>query len=385
MDRVHKPAVGYLLLGGRHHLLHLIPVAAAMARKGEARTIVFATNDQEALACRSLMARLGAESYEIVRLNLPMLFRVLGRVFRKHSSMKAAILVFNRKKFEKLSCLVVAERTSTLLKRLPGRKPFLIHIPHGAGDRARGFEKRIRFFDHIIVAGRKDRRRMIEAGVASERNCSVSGYIKAAAISELRPATPRLFANSRPVVLYNPHFNPHLSTWRKHGALLLEAFGRQDRFNLIFAPHIRLFEGAPAAVRARIEGLAAPDRILIDLGSEKSTDMTYTRAADIYLGDVSSQVYEFLLQLRPCVFLSAGPVEWKDNPDFAHWRYGDVCSTVPEAMEAIDLASRRHSLYLPAQRAGVEEALGAHRADTLDRAASIIMDVLRSRDRSPAP
>lgn len=29
--------------------------------------------------------------------------------------------------------------------------------------------------------------------------------------------------------------------------------------------------------------------------------MTYTPAADIYLGDVSSQSYEFLLDPRPCL------------------------------------------------------------------------------------
>ena len=45
--------------------------------------------------------------------------------------------------------------------------------------------------------------------------------------------------------------------------------------------------------------LRAPN-LRFDPGSPASTDMTYTRAADIYLGDVSSQVYEFIAEPRPC-------------------------------------------------------------------------------------
>src|SRR3546814_2965461 len=47
----------------------------------------------------------------------------------------------------------------------------------------------------------------------------------------------------------------------------------------------------------------------IDLGSERSIDMSYTGSADLYLGDVSSQVAEYLYRPRPCVFLNAQGVD----------------------------------------------------------------------------
>ena len=69
---------------------------------------------------------------------------------------------------------------------------------------------------------------------------------------------------------------------------------------------------------------ACRSQILIDTGSERCVDMTYTSAADIYVGDVSSQVCEFLETPRPCVFLNAHQIDWQNNPDFAHWHFGDV-------------------------------------------------------------
>ena len=45
--------------------------------------------------------------------------------------------------------------------------------------------------------------------------------------------------------------------------------------------------------------------------------MAYTQRADIYLGDVSSQVYEFLLNPRPCVFLNPRRFDWRETATIA--------------------------------------------------------------------
>ena len=78
--------------------------------------------------------------------------------------------------------------------------------------------------------------------------------------------------------------------------------------------------------------------ILIDTGSERSFDMTYTRAADIYLGDVSSQVYEFVYhRRRPCVFLNPnGLVQSKMN----FWRFGPVIKEIDSLENALVQAER---------------------------------------------
>src|SRR3546814_16116783 len=71
---------------------------------------------------------------------------------------------------------------------------------------------------------------------------------------------------------------------------------------LVVAPHVRLFAEASDAERAAVAKLAVPGKVMIDLASDRLFDMSYTSGADIYLGDVSSQVYEFLATPRPCLF-----------------------------------------------------------------------------------
>lgn len=358
---------GFVLLGGMHHILHLIPVAAAASRREDMRVVIHVRSAEEEVECRRILAALGAGPVDIRRLSRPWL---IGPYMSK-----SATLCFNCWRLLRVDCLVTAERTSTVLKRLPLPMPVMVHIPHGAGDRARGFEQRIARFDHVIVAGPKDRRRMIAAGVVTPDTCSVSGYVKTAAVSRIVPRPAPLFRNDRPVVLYNPHFDPELSSWPRFGLDILRAFAGQDRFNLIFAPHMRLFEVAEPRQRDEIAAFAREDRILIDLGGPRSTDMTYTRASDIYLGDVSSQVYEFLSEPRPCVFLSATMRDWRDDPDFAHWRYGEVCFDPAAAMAAIARAAARHPEFRPIQVEGVREALGDSASDAPEVAAACIAEI----------
>ena len=167
----------------------------------------------------------------------------------------------------------------------------------------------------------------------------------------LRPERPKLFGNDRPVVVYNPHFDQDVASWSRMGLEVLDHFLANPAWNLIFAPHVVLFR------RHRRHGAVLPKRyrkapnILIDTGSERLADMSYIRAADLYLGDVSSQVYEFLEEPRPCIFLNAHGVPWQDNPFYLHWTLGQVVERVePGLGEALAAAFASHPSFLPRQR-----------------------------------
>ena len=146
------------------------------------------------------------------------------------------------------------------------------------------------------------------------------------------------------MVLYNPHVSPHLSSWYAAGRQVLDWFVEHDDYHLIFAPHVMLFErpfvlsdrrlriDRPGRIEERY--LRAPN-IHIDLGSRASTTMAYTNRADIYLGDASSQVYEFLLRPRPCVFLNPHRLAWRGDPNFAHWQAGPVIEAADELGAAL--------------------------------------------------
>lgn len=360
--------IGLILVGGAHHIFHLVPIAAELEKTEGISVSVFVMSDQEAEACREILSKLGAHRTQIVTLK--------GMKLGKRISPKLAFLLGNLAVWKGLDCLIVAERTSTILRYLPQKLPIFIHIPHGAGDRAKSYDSRIRHFDHVLVAGEKDKRRMLELGLVDNTTSHVTGYIKPFAIQCMDPAIPRLFDNDRPTVLYNPHFSPKLSSWDGFGLDLLEAFSKRVDMNFIFAPHIGLFTNKANDTHNKIEAFSRFGNIHIDLGSHMSTDMTYTRSADIYLGDVSSQVYEFLSEPKPCIFLASIGTQWRDNPNYAHWAYGPVCHSIGGVMKALDQAILGLPDYAEVQTLGCLAAKGDPGWDPISRAAIAVQTIL---------
>jgi hypothetical protein len=339
----------------------------------------YVTGAPDAAALRHLLGELGARSVPVIEMTLPpMLERAAQRVTGggKTGKLKWLRLVWWRRQIRAADLIVTLERTSTLLKRLPGQCPPIAHIPHGAGDRAKGYEGRFHYFDHLLVAGEKDRSRMIELGLAKPEQVSVTGYIKRSGLLRIHgDRRPKLFANDRPTVLYNPHFASKLASWPSFGESVIEQFSADRRFNLIVAPHVRMFELATPEIRARWEGMSDPDWLLFDTGSERSMDMTYTLAADIYLGDVSSQVYEFCANPRPCVFINAHGVEWQDDLHYAMWRLGDVIRGKDELMPAIEAAWREPDRKREEQIAAVRNSFGDPTLDAAVVAANCLIRV----------
>src|SRR3546814_14796476 len=87
-------------------------------------------------------------------------------------------------------------------------------------------------------------------------------------------------------------------------------------------------------------------------------DGSYTAAADIYLGDTSSQVVEFLMQPRPCVFLDPLGVDWPDDPSYAMWAAGEVVTDIDVLDAALARAAALPGGFEAAQRMLPEVQLG---------------------------
>jgi hypothetical protein len=175
-------------------------------------------------------------------------------------------------------------------------------------------------------------------------------------------------------VLFNPHSKRSLRSWERFAKPLIE-HAAAGEFNLIVAPHVKLFARRPSFIRRRWERRSVPGRVIVDLGSQRLLDMSYTKAADIYAGDVSSQIYEFLDKPKPCVFLNAHRLPWQGNADFPNWDLGDVVDTPKQAIQAIRQASERHPLYVKRQEERIAAALD-RRPGAAGRAADAILDFI---------
>lgn len=374
LDPEPNPAldIAFLFIGGQHQFLHGVPVAAALSRRPDMGVTAYVNNHADAVALADVLQALGAGTVAIIILALPdWLVRPLTKLDASGHFKTPRLLWWNRrlKRHDALMCL---ERTTTQLLRMPGKCPPIIHIPHGAGDRAKGFERRLSLFDHVIVAGEKDRARMIEEKLLRPDQVSVSGSVKLAGIRRLKGQPPRFFNNNRPIILYNPHFDQSLASWESMGRGLIARIAADGRYNLIVAPHVRLFEEADAAMRRSWTNLVHPDHVHIDLGSELSSDMSYTRAADIYIGDVSSQIYEFLSHPRPAIFLNAHHVAWQEDKNYRMWHFGEVIDSLDDLIPALERAPSLHPSYASVQVEAVRQALGAASLDGEARSADEI-------------
>ena len=190
---------------------------------------------------------------------------------------------------------------------------------------------------------------------------------------------PRLFDNDAPTVLFVSHSKRSLRSWEKFAGPLIDHSARTGAFNLIVAPHVKLFGRRPRWLWRRWERRAVPGRVHVDLGSQASMDMRYTMAADIYAGDVSSQVYEFLATPKPCVFLDAHSADWRTCPDYPMWRLGEVASTPEDAIRLIGTAFDDHPRFAELQRRETAARIGTRAEGMAANAAAAILDFLGGR------
>lgn len=351
-------------IGEAHQLLHVLGPAREMVRSGVRVCILVATDWHERLV------DMHAPELASSILRAPLFYS--GRPIHKCPP-RLINLLLSIKNISRFDALLTPERTTTILKKILGRQcPKLIHIVHGAGDRAQGYEQRIRRFDLVLVAGTKDRDAFLSYGLTTEAACHTVGYSKFDVLPE---SPPKFFDNDRPVILYNPHFDEGLGSWLRFGPELVKLFKGMPEFNFIVAPHLRL-RGRGRRLLDRLSTVFAAPNIRFDGGSLHSINMDYTRAADIYLGDISSQVYEFLKLPKPCIFLNANHVDWHGNPFYRHWTFGEVCDLPSEVAAKIKSASDDHIKYFSMQMEGFTNAIEANEQTASRRAAEIIMDYL---------
>ena len=289
--------------------------------------------------------------------------------------------------FAAADIVLSTERTCLRTKRLlpPTDVPLYVKIPHGAGDRSVAYHPDYRRFDCAFVAGQKVVDQLVSHGVARER-IRIIGYPKFETVD--LTARPDFFGNGRPTFLYNPHFDPHLSSWYDTGPNLLRWFASPagQRFNLIFAPHVMLFrkrwhvslEYRTARRRPGIPKEAFDaQNVLVDVEGPNLFDMTYTLAADAYIGDVSSQVYEFLARPRPTFFLDMRKKRQGADDEWHHfWNAGPVARSLENLLPILGTYQDIGDNFADAQRDLFAYTFDQSDVPPSDRAAHAIAEML---------
>ncbi len=383
--------IGFLLNhDAAHQVMHCVPIAFELARRNpELSVVIISTTTVEADAIAGIAADYPDASCEI-RLAEPPASASLFDKLTGHALLvkRLGVLWRHRALFRSLDVLVVPDKPSLILKRFLGaRCPLMINTFHGAGDRAGGYQG-VAGFDFHLLPGRKYEARMLSEGMVDPDRYAIAGYVKFDCIRNT--PRPRVFSNDRPTVLYAPHFNPKFSSWYGWGGAILDYFVNNPDYNLIFAPHVLMYrrswhvctEGSlPRRTPPIPDALRHAPNILVDPGSIASIDMTYTRAADIYLGDVSSLVYEFLIEPRPCVFFNPSKANWRNNDNFCFWSTGEVLESVNDLPAALARIRSDPQRYRPEQERAFAEAFDLTDTPSSVRAADAITTFLANEGR----
>lgn len=341
----------------QHQVLHTVPILDEMARRGDRYKVrAFVCGADNLAFIKTLLTPQALANIDFIERDSPALFKaaewLLGHAMPLS---RFGFLLAMRKTFKTADIVVSPETTCLALKRWRALAHIrFVFVPHGAGDRAVSFEKKIQCFDHVFVAGEKTLSRMLEEKVVQPGQVTQIGYPKFLAINQTALTRQQLFGNDNPVFLYNPHFDPYLSSWYDMGEAVLDLFLQRSRLNLVCAPHVMMYCRAvqistPQRLIKRVPKIPAKyndaPNIVIDTGSARCVDMTYTRMADVYIGDASSQVYEFIHQPRRVVYLNPRGHNWADDPYFAHWHFGSVFSGADDLgafLDAGDVIANPH-------------------------------------------
>jgi len=366
--------IAFLYIAEAYQCYHGAAIALELAARPGWDVVSYHNDPEAPHHLERVRAAFGGPTMHYRRLHRSPLTRGLQRL-RKLGMFKDLVMRDNAAELDNYDAVFAVEDTVAALGRLGAPHPKLIYCPHGVGDRARGFVPQVATFDYVLVAGEKTAARMLAEGLIREGDHALTGSVKLETGARIGAYATPLFATPAPTVLYNAHKEPRLTSWRRFIEPMLAGFAADRSRNLIVAPHVKLFRREREAVRERWRARSNAN-VLFDPGSDRSIDSSYATIADIYVGDVSSQVYEFLATPRPCVFLNAHRIDWRDDPSFAHWHLGDVIDDPADLMPAIRAAPGRHHLYRARQEEMARVSLGDASPGAARRAADAMTKFL---------
>lgn len=368
--------VAFLFIAEAYQVYHAAAIAFALRDRPDV-TVDFFHNDLETPRHLARIARAhGVEDPSSRRLArgpagaLIQATRILGLA-------KPQVLRWNEDLLAGYDAVVSTEEViGDLLPGQPaGQRPWRILITHGAGDRAVPAYADRPKCDLILLKGTGEVDLHLRKRLARPGHVAAGGYPKLVTSGLLARHAAPPFDNGAPTVLYSAHKVPQLESWSRFAEPMLAAFAHEPSMNLIVAPHVKLFRRRSERVRRRWRNRSTHN-VLVDPGSDRLFDNSYTEFADIYVGDVSSQVYEFVARPRPCVFLNARRRQWRGDPHFRFWEMGEVIDDPRDLMPAIRRAPELHPRYRERQIELARDALGDTGLGSIDRGAALIHEFI---------
>lgn len=362
---------------GLHHLYHSAMIAMELSLLDpNVEVICLSCNKEHTDALNKIKAFYPQSKATIIQLKQPFRYKFLNFKKKSYPSVNAMVKIA-KNYLKEADCIVTTSHgTPKMLKKNNITKPMLIYQYHGCGDREYGFDPGFKQFDFMLLPGKYHQKRLIEENIIAKKKTIIVGWPKFDYSLKINPEGNKLFDNDNPVILYTPHWEPKLTSFNKYSEFLLNYFKNNKNYNFIFAPHILIKHWKTHYGYRTDFSDYLSDNIIIDFGSDFSTDGTYLNNSDLYIGDVSSMVYEFIaFKQRPCLFLNAHNVAWKENVDYRFWDYGPVVES-EEEFELKFTESLSDEKFIDIQKSRIKEYFDISDTISSKRASKAILSVL---------
>ncbi len=365
---------GFLFLSHKAHIHHSAPVAFELSTYQNFSVYIYVTT-QENLEIVNKISKLYPNHNCTIKQLKPSAFYSITRKFK--SKIYPGINHIINRHYKEISTfdglLSPHYNLRQIHEKAKGSIKYFMQL-HGAGDFKYGYSPKMKMFDYLLVPGKEIKSRLIEEKICKTEKIRVVGYPKFDIVENKKISKRNFFNNNNVTIQYCPHYGDTTS-WEQWGYYILDFFTKHKEYNLIFSPHIKLFG---MKVTQKLLEYNSFENILIDTKSDYLIDMTYTKIADIYLGDVSSQVYEFIYKPRPCIFLNPDHIHWKNDNMFNMWKLGDVITDFSALKDTIENCIQRHNLYIDAQKNIFSSKFDNIGEIAGKKAAKVISDIMQS-------
>ena len=369
--------IAFVYIAEPYQCYHAASVASALSALPDCSVTEYYSFSDSADHLLNIKKLFGSDDSLLIRPLQKSVFTKILHLGRRLDREKNHVFRENLEELNQYDAIISTENTAAFLKLQGLKKPKLIMIRHGAGDRKVRNEYLVKYFDLVLFPGPKIRNYFLKQGFTTEEKSQSIGYPKFDIFNAIKEEEFSIFPKNKPIVLYNPHYKKSQTSYYKWKNSIIDSFENQDYYNLVISPHVKMFhEGY--FVNEFLLKRKNSNNIFIDTGSINSVNMAYTSNSSIYVGDVSSQIYEFIVEPRPCVFLNPHKLKWQGNPYFRHWEFGEVVEDRNKIMPAIRRAKARHHLYLDAQKEMIRKTFGTMPLlGASQRAARAIIDSLK--------
>ncbi len=345
--------VGFIYINKSYCVYHSLGIAIEMAKNKDIEVVILSTKANESIV-KSLIPNSVLDRIEIKILR-PYWYFTIPHYFEIKLQLRPTLFFKYTKYLSSFDAFVCTIYEDLYLKKVLPKsvRPKFIFTNHGIPNRSYSFDNRALDFDLLCLLGKREEKLRQSLNHLRPDNYKVTGFLKYDLIKN--KTSKKYFNNDKPVIFYNPHWESRFSSFQKYGFEILDYFANQSKYNLIFAPHTLLLE-RNWNIWWKIRKYKKYDHIHMDYGSESSNNMDYTKLADLYLGDISSQAFEFIyFKQRPCLFIDANQIKGsKEEP--ISWKSGKVLSTIEHLEESISQAFSDHKkMYEGIQQSEIEE------------------------------